>query len=128
MKGNGHRPPAGEPFIWLTREILRSDAWRSLGINGRRFIDFLLIEHMAKGGQYNGKLKAPRHQLHAFGIGQIRSAGHQAGGGFRPCRVPPWRDARRDDLHIDLATHPRRGTSNQRVACTSQPRSASPGS
>ena len=78
MKGNGHRPPAGQPFVWLTREILRSDAWRSLGINGRRFIDFLLIEHMAKGGQYNGKLKAPRHQLHAFGIGH-----HQVSGAIR---------------------------------------------
>ena len=34
-------PAAGEPWVWLTRELLRSDAWRSLGINGRRVVDFL---------------------------------------------------------------------------------------
>jgi hypothetical protein len=53
----------------LSRELLRSDAWRSLGINERRLIDFLMIEHMRHGGKQNGKLKAPRQQLHAFGIG-----------------------------------------------------------
>jgi hypothetical protein len=34
----------------------------------RRFIDFLMIEHMSKGGRHNGKLKAPDRQLRAFGI------------------------------------------------------------
>ena len=32
----------------LTRELLRNDAWRSLGINERRVVDFLMIEHMSK--------------------------------------------------------------------------------
>jgi hypothetical protein len=64
-----NRPPASEPWAWLTREMLSSDAWRSQGINTRRFIDFLLIEHMGKGGKANGNLKAPRRQLVAFGIG-----------------------------------------------------------
>ena len=41
-----------------------------MGINGRRFIDFLLIEHMGKAGTQNGKLKAPHRQLEAFGIGR----------------------------------------------------------
>src|SRR5262249_9746719 len=45
-------------------------AWRSLGINAHRFICFLMLEHMRKGGQHNGELKAPRQQLHAFGIGE----------------------------------------------------------
>jgi hypothetical protein len=61
--------PKGEPFVMLTRSILRSDAWRSLGIGSRRLIDFLMLEHMGKGGKENGKLKAPRQQLHEFGIG-----------------------------------------------------------
>ena len=57
-----------------------SDAWRSLGINSRRFVEFLLLEHMAKGGQQNGKLKAPDRQLREFGVdaryvaGAIREA------------------------------------------------------
>jgi hypothetical protein len=67
-KGNG-APPAGQPWVWLTRDLLSSDAWRSLGINGRRFVDFLLLEHMSKGGKQNGKLKAPYRQLAEFGIG-----------------------------------------------------------
>jgi hypothetical protein len=68
MSGKAQKPPAGEPWVWQTRELLRSDAWRSLSINGRRFIDFLLIEHMSKGGRHNGKLMAPRRQLARFGI------------------------------------------------------------
>jgi hypothetical protein len=39
-------------------------------VNARRFIEFLLLEHMAKGGQQNGKIKAPARQLHDFGIGE----------------------------------------------------------
>jgi hypothetical protein len=59
----------GQQFVPLPRDLLRSDAWRSLGINERRLVDFLLLEHMRHGGQQNGNLKAPRQQLHAFGIG-----------------------------------------------------------
>jgi hypothetical protein len=58
-----------EPWIKLFRQVLASDAWRSLGINARRFVDFLMIEHMNKGGKHNGKLRAPFRQLGAFGIG-----------------------------------------------------------
>ena len=68
MKKN--RPPAGEAWVWMTRDLVESDAWRSMGINARRFIDFLLIEHMGKAGTQNGKLKAPHRQLEAFGIGR----------------------------------------------------------
>jgi len=63
-------PPKGQPWIWITREVLRRPAWRKLGINARRLIDFLLIEHMNHGGKENGFLLAPRDQLQAFGIGR----------------------------------------------------------
>ncbi len=59
---------ATEPFVMLQRSLIQSDAWRAAGINTRRFIDFLLLEHMAHGGKANGKLKAPRRQLWEFGI------------------------------------------------------------
>jgi hypothetical protein len=62
------RPPAVEPWIKIPRDLLSSDAWRSLGINGRRVIDFLMCEHMGKAGRGNGKLKAPYRQLEDFGI------------------------------------------------------------
>jgi hypothetical protein len=59
----------GQQFVPLPRDLLRSDAWRSTGVNERRLLDFLMIEHMRHGGQQNGRLKAPRQQLHTFGIG-----------------------------------------------------------
>jgi hypothetical protein len=49
--------------------LLTSHAWRSLGHNAKRFIEFLMIEHMRHGGRANGKLLAPWRQLKEFGIG-----------------------------------------------------------
>ena len=40
-------PPRGESWIWLTRELLESPAWRALNPNARKLIDFLLVEYMA---------------------------------------------------------------------------------
>jgi hypothetical protein len=57
------------PFVALTWDLVRSDAWRSLSINSRRFLDFLFNEHLSKGGQENGRLKAPQKQLKNSGIG-----------------------------------------------------------
>ena len=62
MKGGGQ-------FVMLPRDLLQSTAWRGLGINARRFIDFLMLEHMRQGGKHNGFLLAPRRQLWDFGIG-----------------------------------------------------------
>lgn len=62
------KPPQGEPWIWLTRELLQSEAWQSLGINARRFIDRLLIEHMNHAGTENGRLKTTYAQLEEFGL------------------------------------------------------------
>jgi hypothetical protein len=57
-----------EQFIKLPREVLESEAFGSLGINGFRVLRFLMIEHMRRGGRQNGNLKAPQRQLVAFGI------------------------------------------------------------
>ena len=59
----------GEQFVKMPRSLLESAAWRGLGINARRFIDFLMIEHMRQGAKRNGFLMAPRRQLWDFGIG-----------------------------------------------------------
>jgi hypothetical protein len=58
----------GEAFVKLPRELLQSDAWRSLSINARRLIDTLMLEHMRHGGKRNGFLAAPRRQLERAGI------------------------------------------------------------
>jgi hypothetical protein len=59
----------GEAFVKMPRAVLESDAWHSLGINARRFVDFLMLEHMRHAGAKNGMLLAPRRQLGAAGIG-----------------------------------------------------------
>jgi hypothetical protein len=59
----------GEQFVKLPRSLLESPAWCGLGINARRFVDFLMLEHMRQGGRRNGFLLAPRRQLWDFGIG-----------------------------------------------------------
>jgi hypothetical protein len=64
-----NQPPTDQPWVWQSRALRESDAWRSAGINVRRFIDFLLLEHMKHGGQANGLLQAPQRQLEEFGIG-----------------------------------------------------------
>jgi hypothetical protein len=64
-----NQPPADQPWVWQSRTLRESVAWRSAGINARRFIDFLLLEHMKHGGRDNGRLKAPHRQLEEFGIG-----------------------------------------------------------
>jgi hypothetical protein len=59
-----------EQFVKLPRDLLESAAWQQLGINARRFLDFLMIEHMRQRGKHNGFLLAPRRQLWEFGIGE----------------------------------------------------------
>jgi hypothetical protein len=59
-----------EQFVKLPRDLLESAAWRSMSINARRLIDYLLIEFMRHAGKQNGFLLAPRDQLEGFGIGR----------------------------------------------------------
>lgn len=59
---------ATEPFVMLPRNLLHSAAWRGLGLQARRLVDFLMLEHLRHGGQRNGHLVAPHRQLVEFGI------------------------------------------------------------
>lgn len=60
--------PVGGKWTWITQELLESEAWRSMGINERRLIDFLQLELIASAGTRNGNLKAPHEHLAQFGI------------------------------------------------------------
>jgi hypothetical protein len=68
-RGKRMKPPKDEPWVWFTREMIESDAWASLGINARRVLDCLLLDHMAHAGTENGALKATYKQLQVFGVG-----------------------------------------------------------
>jgi hypothetical protein len=61
-------PPKDQPWSWYTVEMMRSDAWRDMSINGRRMLDLLEIEHLAHGGYENGKLAVTYDQFVAGGI------------------------------------------------------------
>ncbi len=78
--GKAHRPPEGEPWVWLTRELLASAAWRARSINTARLIDFLCVEHMNHAATENGNLKATYDQLVAYGLtrSEIRAAIEEA--------------------------------------------------
>src|SRR5690349_15302677 len=67
-EGKLRRPPEGEPWVWLTADLLTSHSWRALSVNGRRLMDRLLIEHMAHAGRENGRLKATHDQLVEYGL------------------------------------------------------------
>ena len=64
----------------MTRKLLTSDAWMAQGINTRRLLDFLLVEHMNHAGNENGALKATHDQLRAYGLtgSKIREAIEEA--------------------------------------------------
>lgn len=66
--GKLRRPPKGEPWVWMTRELLASPAMRSLSLTGRRLLDYLMIEDMNHAGTKNGALMATHDQLIAFGL------------------------------------------------------------
>lgn len=62
------RPPAGEPWAWLSRELVSSPAWRARSVNTIRLVDFLLVESMNHAGRENGNLAATYDQLCVFGL------------------------------------------------------------
>lgn len=62
------RPPESEPWVWLTREMLRATTWRALSIAARRILDALLLEHLENGGRENGNLAVTYRQLAAYGV------------------------------------------------------------
>ena len=65
---NGNRPPEGEPWIWVTEEMLLSPAMRSLSKAARQVLDRLKIEHMAHAGTENGNLICTHKDLSAHGV------------------------------------------------------------
>ena len=68
MKKSMNSPPNGEAWIWLTKEMMKGSAWRSLGPNAKRAVEFLMVEWMEHGGRWNGRLKAPYDHLKQIGI------------------------------------------------------------
>ena len=65
-------PPPDQPWIWLTREMLESAAWRALSRPARGVIDRIVLEHLAHGGTQNGELTVTYDDFAAYGLSSRR--------------------------------------------------------
>jgi hypothetical protein len=63
-----NRPPPGEAFICITREMLESDSWRAMPLYARKIVERIMLEHMAHAGRENGGLKITYAQFAAYGV------------------------------------------------------------
>jgi hypothetical protein len=63
-----NRPPEGEPFTWLTREMLSSPAFTALSRRAYLVLFRILLEHMAHAGRANGLLVVSHGAFAAYGI------------------------------------------------------------
>jgi hypothetical protein len=61
-------PPANQPWVWMSFEMLESGAMRSLSANGLRVLHRIQIEHMSHGGLENGRLKVTWDDFVRFGV------------------------------------------------------------
>ncbi|MET3693374.1 hypothetical protein [Methylobacterium goesingense] len=68
--------PKGQAFVWFTREMLESPAWRAMSQNARLAVDRVCVEHMSHGGGQNGALPVTYDDFEHAGIrrGSIRRA------------------------------------------------------
>jgi hypothetical protein len=51
-----NRPPADQPWAWITAEMMESPAWRALTGPALRVVLRIMLEHMHHGGTENGNL------------------------------------------------------------------------
>lgn len=70
LRNKRNHPPPDQPWVWLTREMLESEAWSSAPINTRRVIDRLILEHMSHAGLENGQLVCTYADFERAGIGK----------------------------------------------------------
>jgi hypothetical protein len=66
LREKRNRPPG--PFVWMTVELLESDAWRTAPLATKRFVERLMVEQVRHGGCENGKLIATFDQLEQWGL------------------------------------------------------------
>ena len=61
-------PPVGEAWIWLTRDMLESCAYRALSRAGHQLLARLMVEHCNHGGKENGRLAVSWDAFQAAGV------------------------------------------------------------
>jgi len=72
LRDKRNSPPQDQPWVWLSREMLESEALRSLSLAARRVVDRVILEQMAHAGKENGNLIVTYDDFVRFGIGAHR--------------------------------------------------------
>jgi hypothetical protein len=64
-----NRAPQDMPWIWLSREMLESEAWRAIKtLSAKRVLERIILEHMAHAGTENGNLTVTYADFIAYGV------------------------------------------------------------
>src|SRR5262245_13126676 len=67
IAGRKRKNKISEQFVYYTREMIGSPAYRALSLQGRKVIRRLELEHMAHGGRDNGKLPCRYQDFISYG-------------------------------------------------------------
>jgi hypothetical protein len=67
IAGHKRKNKISQQFVYYTREMIDSPAYRALSLQGRKILRRLELEHMAHGGQDNGKLPCRYHDFVKYG-------------------------------------------------------------
>jgi len=67
IAGSKRKNKIKEQFVYYTREMISSPAYRALSLQGRKVLRRLELEHMAHGGQDNGKLPCRYYDFINYG-------------------------------------------------------------
>jgi hypothetical protein len=65
-------PPPDEPWVWITREMMESPAWRAMTPTARQVLDRVVIEHMSHAGTQNGELIVTYDHFAQYGLSSRR--------------------------------------------------------
>jgi hypothetical protein len=68
IKRDRNAIPKGEPWVWMTQEMLESPAWRTAPLAARQVIQRIAIEHMSHGGTENGRLIVTYDNFADYGV------------------------------------------------------------
>lgn len=63
-----NRPPAGENFIWITRRMVESPAYRAMSGGAHKILGRIALEHMMHAGTRNGELIVTYNDFQRYGI------------------------------------------------------------
>lgn len=67
-KRKTNNPPKGDAWLWLTKDLMESSAWRAMSPNAHRALDRIMIEHMAHAGTENGNLPVTHEDFVTHGV------------------------------------------------------------